>query len=100
MVRRSERNPRAEAVGDNCPSNGRIAPPNSEMESSSTNSPVTVTESPDTDTSDELTEYVAAASPPPVSRSPGVRMGVSADAVPFPPPVALEVEPEDPQVNT
>ena len=36
-------------------------------------------------------EPVAAASSPSVSGSPGVRMGVSADAVPVP-----EVEPEDP----
>ena len=71
------------------------------MESSNTTSPVTVTESPDTDSSDELTEQVATVSPPPVSRSPGVRMGRSADADPFPPPVASEVEPEDPtEINT
>jgi len=44
-------------------------------------------------------QQIAAASPPPVSGSPGVRMGVSADAVPFPPPVALEVEPEDPNTE-
>jgi len=55
----------------------------------------TMTESPDTDSSDELTELSAAASSPSVSGSPGVRMGVSADAVPLP-----EVEPEDPEVNT
>ena len=69
------------------------------MESSNTVSSDTITESPDTDLSDELTEPVAAASPPSVNGSPGVRMGESADAVPFPPPVALEVEPEDPKVN-
>ena len=99
MVRRSERNPRTEAAGDNCPSNGRIAPPNSETESS-TVSPDTITESLDTDSSDELTEQIAAASLPPVNGSPGVRMGESADAAPFPPPVALEVEPEDAEANT
>jgi len=56
------------------------------------------TESPDTDSSDELTELTAVASPPPVNGSPGVRMGESADAVPV-----REVESEDPthpQVNT
>jgi len=51
------------------------------------------TESQDTDSSDELTEPVAAASA--VSGSPGVRMGVSADAVPVP-----EVEPEALEANT
>jgi len=106
MVRRSDRKPIAEAVGDNCPFNGQNPQPKVEMESnttspvtvemeSNTTSPVTVTEFPDTDSSDELTEQVPAASPPPVSGSPGVRMGLSADAVPFPPPVASEVEPED-----
>ena len=100
MLRRSDRNyPRVEAVGDHCPSNGQNPQPKLDTESSNTSSPVTVTESPDTDSSDELTEQVAAASPPPVSGSPGVRMGLSADTVPFPPPVALEVEPEDAQVN-
>ena len=73
---------------------GQNPQPKLEMESDTTN-PDTVTESPDTDSSDELTEQIAAASPPPVSGSPGVRMGLSADAVPFPPPVASEVEPED-----
>jgi len=98
MVRRSDRNPRAEAVGDNCPSNGQNPQPKLEMESDTTN-PDTVTESPGTDSSDELTEQIASASPP-VSGSPSVRMGLSADAVPFPPPVASEVEPEDPpEVN-
>jgi len=98
MVRRSDRNPRAEAVGDKGPSNGRSAPPKSEMESDTT-SPDTITESADTDSSDELTEQVAAASPP-VSRSPGVGMGLSADADHFPPPVASEVEPDHAEAKT
>ena len=55
----------------------------------------TTTESQDTDSSDELTEPVAAASSPSVSGSSGVRMGVSAGAVPVP-----EVEPETPEANT
>jgi len=62
---------------------------------SQTSSSTTPTESldPMDEQSDEseLTELIAAASPPPVNGSPGVRMGESADAVPFP-----EVEPEDP----
>jgi len=98
MVRRSERNPRAEAVGGNSPSSGRMAPP-TDMESNTVSSD-TITESPDTDSSDEVTELIAAASPPSVNGSPGVRMGESADAVPFPPPAASEVEPDDPEVNT
>ena len=56
------------------------------------------TESSDLLEENELTELIAAASPPPVSAgSPGVRMGVSvsADTVPVP-----EVEPEDLEVNT
>jgi len=100
MVRRSDRNPRAEAVGDNCPSSGQNPQPKLDMESSNTTSPVTVTESPDTDSLDKLTEQVTAASPPPVSRFLSVRMGLSADADPFPPFVASEVEPEVPaEVN-
>ena len=58
------------------------------MESNLISSDAT-TESQDTDSSDKLTEPVAAASS--VSGSPGFRMGVSADAVPVP-----EVEPEGP----
>ena len=80
MVRRSERNPRAEAAGGSSPSIGRIAPP-TDMESNTTSSD-TITESPDTDSSDELTEIIAVASPPPVNGSPGVRMGESADVKP------------------
>ena len=99
MVRRSDRNPRAEAVGDNDPSNGSHPQPKLDMESSNTTSPVTVTESPDTDSSDELTEQVTAASPPSVSGSPGAGLGVNADADPFTPPVASEVEPEDTEIN-
>jgi len=96
MVRRSERNPRAEAAGGNGPSIGRIEPP-TDMESNTVSSD-TITESLDTDSSDELTEQSAAASPPPVNESPGVRMGESADAVPVP-----EVEsegPTDAEVNS
>jgi len=52
------------------------------------------TESQDTDSSDELTETVAAETSPSVSRSPGVRMGVSGNAIPVP-----EVEPEAPEAN-
>jgi len=48
------------------------------------------TESQDTDSSDELTEVAAAETSPSVSGSPGVRMGVSGNAIPVP-----EVEPED-----
>jgi len=96
MVRRSDRNPRAEAVGDNGPStsSGQNPQPKPDMESTTTNS-ATAMESPDSDSSDELTEQVAA-SPPLVGRSPGVGMGLRAEADPFPPPVAPEVEPEDP----
>jgi len=90
MVRRSERNPRAEADGGKDSSNESSAQPPAEMESNLVGSDTT-TESQDTDSSDELTEPVAAASTPSVSGSPGVRMGMSADAVPVP-----EVEPEDP----
>jgi len=92
MVRRSDRNPRAEAVGDNGPSNGQNLHPKSEMESTTTSS-ATATESPDSDSSDERSDQVAAASLLPVSRSPGVGMGLDADADPFPPSVASEVEP-------
>ena len=50
----------------------------------------------DTDSSDELTEVVAAETSPSVSGSPGVWMGVSGNAIPVP-----EVEPEDPvETNT
>jgi len=94
MIRRSERGPRAEADGGKDPSNGSSAQPH-EMESHLASSETT-TESQDTDSSDELTEPVVVASSPSVSGSPGVRMGVSADAVPVP-----EVEPEDPvEANT
>jgi len=90
MVRRSERNPRAEAAGGNDSSIESNRQPRTEMESNTVSSD-TMTESPDTDSSDELTELIAVASPPSVSGSPGVRMKESADAVPV-----LEVEPEDP----
>jgi len=90
MVRRSERNPRAEADGGKGSSNESSVQPRGEMESDIVSSDTT-TESQDTDSSDKLTELVAVASSPSVSGSPGVRMGVSADAVPVP-----EVEPEDP----
>jgi len=83
------RGPRAEADGGKDPSNESSAQPH-EMESHLVSSETT-TESQDTDSSDALTEPVAAASSPSVSGSPGVRMGVSADAVPVP-----EVEPEGP----
>jgi len=98
MVRRwrSDRNPRAEAVGDNGPSNGQNSLPKSEMESTTASS-TTTTES--SDSADEQIEQVAASSPP-VSRSPGVGLGLDAIAAPFPPPVASEVEPEDAEVNT
>jgi len=94
MVRRSERNPREEADGGKDSSNESGAQPQAEMESNLVSSDTT-TESQDTDSSDELTEPVAAASSPSVSGSPGVRMGVSADAVPVP-----EVEQEAPEANT
>jgi len=90
MIRRSERNPRAEVAGGKDSSIESNAQPGIEMESNPVSSD-TMTESPDTDSSDELTELIAAVSSPTVSGSPGVRMGVSADAVPVP-----EVEPEDP----
>jgi len=93
MIRRSERGPRAEADGGKDSSNESSAHPRAEMESSLISSDAT-TESQDTDSCDELTEPVAAASSPPVSGSPGVRMGMSADAVPVP-----EVEPEALQAN-
>ena len=89
MIRRSERGPRAEADGGKDSSNESSAQPH-EMESHLVSSETT-TESQDTDSSDALTEPVAAASSPSVSGSPGVRMGVRADAVPV-----LEVEPEGP----
>ena len=92
MIRRSERGPRAEADGGKDPSNGSGAQPHG-MESHLASSETT-TESQDTDSSDELTEPVAAVSSPSVSGSPSVRMGVSADAVPVP-----EVEPEDLEAN-
>ena len=98
MVRRSNRNPRAEAVGDKSPSNGRNMLPKPEMESETTSS-ATVTESPDSESSDELTEPVAAF-PPPVSRSPGVGMGLNADADPFPPPVTPDVDRRTPRKLT
>jgi len=94
MVRRSERNPRAEADGGKDSSIESSVQPRAEMESNIVSSDTT-TESPDTDSSDELTELVAAVPSPLVSGSPGVRMRVSADAVPVP-----EVEPEDPEANT
>jgi len=92
MVRRSERGPRAEADGGKDPSNGSNAQPH-EMESHLVSSDAT-TESQDTDSSDELTETVAAETSPSVSGSPGVRMGVSGNAISVP-----EVEPEDPEAN-
>jgi len=79
MVRRSERNPRAEAAGGKDSSIESSMQPGAEMESNTISSD-TMTESPDTDSSDELTELIAAASSPSVSGSPGVRMGVSAAA--------------------
>jgi len=94
MVRRSERNPRAEAAGGKDSSIESSVQRRAEMESNIVSSD-TMTESPDTDSSDELTELVAAVPSPSVSGFPGVRMGVSADAVPVP-----EVEPEDPETNT
>jgi len=72
---------------------GRVHNPN-QMESHLVSSETT-TESQDTNSSDELTEPVAAVSSPSVSGSPGVRMGMSADAVPVP-----EVEPEDLEANS
>jgi len=94
IIRRSERGPRAEADGDKDPSNGSSAQPH-EMESHLVSSDA-MTESPDTDSSDELTEVVAAETSPSVSGSPGVRMGVSGNAIPVP-----ELEPEDPvEANT
>jgi len=93
MIRRSERGPRAEVDGGKDPSNGSSAQRH-EMESHIVSSETT-TESQDTDSSDELTEPVAAVSSPSVSGSPGVRMGMSADAVPVP-----GVEPEDLEANT
>jgi len=93
MVRRSERNPRAEADGGKDSSNESSVQPRAEMESNIVSSDTT-TESQVTDSSDELTELVAVASSPSVSGSPGVRMGVSADAVPVP-----EVEPEALEAN-
>jgi len=81
MVRLSERNPRAEAAGGKYSSIESSMQPRAEMESNIVSSD-TMTESPDTDSSDERTELLAAASSPSVSGSPGVRMGVSADAVP------------------
>jgi len=101
MVRRSDRNPRAEAVGDNSPSNGQNAPPKSvapdtlEMESTMASS-ASLTES--SETSDEQLDQVTA-SPPLVGRPPGAGLGLEAVATPFPPSVASEVEPEDPQAN-
>ena len=103
MVRRSDRNPRAEAVGDNGPSNGRdtlpksVALSSSELESTlGLASSATATES--SDSADEQLEQVTA-SPPLVSRSPGAGLGLDAVAAFFPPPVASEVEPEDAEVN-
>ena len=69
--------------------------PKSEMESQTTSS-ATATDS--SDSADELMEQVAA-SPPPVSRSPGVGLGLDAIAAPFPPTAALEVKLEDIEVN-
>jgi len=89
MIRRSERGPRAEMDGGKDPSSGSNTQPH-EMESHLISSDAT-TESQDTDSSDELTEPVAAEMSPSVSGSPGVRMGVSGNAIPVP-----EVEPEDP----
>ena len=95
MVRRSERNPRAEVAGDNDPFNGSNRQPTAEMESQTSSS----TESSDPLEENELTEQVAAVSPPPVSRSPGVEVGLSADATPFPPPVMSEMELGDAETN-
>jgi len=102
MVRRSDRNPRAEAVGDNNPSSGLDTPLQSvashplAMESTPESS-ATTTESPEL--SDESSESVTA-SPQPVSRSPGTRLGLDVVAAPFPPPEASEMEPEDVASNT
>ena len=73
--------------GGKDPSNGSDVQPY-EMESHLTSSETT-TESQDTDSSDELTEPVAAEISPSVSGSPDVVMGVSGNAIPVP-----EVEPE------
>jgi len=96
IVRPSDRNPRAEAVGDNGPSNGQNSLPKSEMETTIPSS-ATATES--SDSADEQLEQVTA-SPSLVSRSPGVGLGLDAIAAPFPPAVASEVKPEDAEVNT
>jgi len=69
MVTRSERNPRAEADGGKDSSIESSVQPRAEMESNIVSSDTT-TESQDTDSSDELTELVAAASSPSVSGSP------------------------------
>ena len=53
MIRRSDRNPRAEAVGSQNLSNGLNAQPELQMESTSTSS-ATVTESPDSDSTEKL----------------------------------------------
>jgi len=92
MIRRSERGPRAEMDGGKDPSSGSNAQPY-EMESHLVSSETT-TESQDTDSSDELTEPAAAETSPSVSGSPGVRMGVSGNAIPVP-----EVQPEDLEAN-
>jgi len=99
MVRRSDRNPRAEAIGDNSSSNELSAPLQSvashpsAMESVSESS-ATITESPEL--SDEMshsTESVTA-SPPLGNRSPGAGLELDVVAGPFPPPEASEVEPD------
>ena len=91
-IRRSERGPRADMDGGKDPSNGSNVQPHV-MESHLTSSGTT-TESQVTDSSDELTEAVAAETSPSVSGSPGVKMGVSGNAIPVP-----EVEPEAPEAN-
>jgi len=80
--------------GGKDPSNGSNVQPHV-MESHLTSSGTT-TESQVTDSSDELTEAVAAETSPSVSGSTGVEMGESGNAIPVP-----KVEPEDPvEVNT
>jgi len=94
MVMRSEKGPRADTAGGKDPSSGSDVQPY-EMESHLTSSETT-TESQRTDSADELTEPVTAEMASSVNGSPGVKMGVSGDAIPVP-----EVEPEGPaEVNT
>jgi len=92
MVRRSDKNPRAEVVGDNGPSSGQNTPPKSvdlhtlKLESTSVSS-TTATET--SESQDEQLDQVSVSSQL-VMGSPGAGLGLDAVAASLPSPVTPE----------